>query len=72
MHLGQNDVERQVTYQQLFNVNLSTNDLVQIRECTHKGWALGGLRFIDEIERLTNRQESSKGIGRPKKEINRV
>ena len=72
LRLGQNDVERQVAYQQLLNVNLSTNDLVQIRECTHKGWALGSLRFIDEIEHLTNRQASSKGIGRPKKEINRV
>jgi putative transposase len=69
LRLGQNDIERQTAYQALFKADLSTNDLVQIRECTHKGWALGGQRFIDEIERLTKRQATSKGIGRPKKVV---
>jgi putative transposase len=69
LRLGQNDVERQTAYQQLFKADLSPNDLVQIRECTHKGWALGSQRFIDEIERLTKRRTASKGIGRPKKVI---
>jgi putative transposase len=72
LRLGQNDIERQTAYQQLFKADLSTNDLVQIRECTHKGWALGSQRFIDEIERLTKRQATSKGIGRPRKELNHV
>jgi putative transposase len=72
MHLGRTDLERQVAYQALFKADLSTNDLVQIRECTHKGWALGSQRFIDEIERLTKRRATSKGIGRPQKEVNRV
>ena len=65
--LGQSDAERQAAYRQLFKVDLSTNDLVQIRECTHKGWALGSKRFIDEIELLIKQQAASKGIGRPKK-----
>lgn len=69
LRLGLNDIERQAAYRQLFKADLSTNDLVQIRECTHKGWVLGSQRFIDEIERLTKRQATSKGIGRPKKEI---
>ena len=70
VRLGKTDIERQAAYQALFKADLSTNDLVQIRECTHKGWALGSQRFIEEIERLTKRQATSKGIGRPKK-INR-
>ena len=72
LHLGQTDIERQVAYQALFKAALSTNDLVQIRECTHKGWALGSQRFIDEIGLLTKRRTASKGIGRPKKEVNQV
>jgi putative transposase len=72
LRLGQTDSERYAAYQALFKVDLSTNDLVQIRECTHKGWALGSQRFIDEIELLTKRQATSKGIGRPKKAINHV
>jgi putative transposase len=40
-----------------------------IRECTHKGWALGGERFREEIERLTQRRTVSKGVGRPRKEV---
>ena len=65
--LWQSDAERQAAYRQLFKVDLSTKFLLQIRECTHKGWALGSKRFIDEIELLIKQQATSKGIGRPKK-----
>ena len=69
VRLGLTDSERQAAYRQLFKADLSTHDLAQIRECTHKGWALGNQRFIEEVERLTKRQATSKGIGRPKKEL---
>lgn len=72
LRLGQNSTERQEAYQQLFITEIDSSDLAQIRECTHKGWALGSQRFVEEIERLGNRQASSKGLGRPKMEINRV
>ena len=72
LQLGINSAETQEAYRQLFNAELDSNDLSLIREYTHKGWALGGSRFIDEIERLGSRQAASKGLGRPKKEINRV
>ena len=72
LRLGLNGAERQAAYRQLFLTELNSTDLAQIRECTHKGWALGSQRFIEEIERLGGRQASSKGLGRPKKEINRV
>lgn len=67
MRLGQTSIERQNVYQQLFVTELDHSDLVQIRECTHKGWALGSQRFVEEIERIGSRQASSKGLGRPKK-----
>jgi putative transposase len=41
--------------------------LAEIRDCTHKGWALGGARFKAEIEALGQRRAASKGVGRPRK-----
>jgi putative transposase len=72
LRLGLNSAGRQEAYRQLFITELDSSDLAQIREYTHKGWALGSQRFIEEIERLGSRQASSKGLGRPKKEINHV
>jgi REP-associated tyrosine transposase len=48
------------------------SDLREIRECTHKGWALGGERFREQVKALTQRRAASKGVGRPRKENNRV
>ena len=72
LRLGRGEGDRQVAYQQLFEIAISINDLSEIRECTHKGWALGGDRFREQIEVLGKRRETSKGVGRPRKSINRV
>ena len=66
--LGRDAAERQGAYRQLFRAAVSQDDLKAIRECKHKGWALGSERFQEEIERLTQRRASSKGVGRPRKE----
>lgn len=70
--LGLSPNERQGAYRQLFRAAISGQDLKAIRESTHKGWALGGERFKEQIEALTSRQASSKGVGRPRKSDNRV
>lgn len=41
-------------------------DLTAIRDGTHKGLALGSDRFKQQIERLTQRRTTSKGVGRPR------
>jgi len=43
--LGRTAAERQAAYRQLFRAAISGVALSEIRECTHKGWALGGERF---------------------------
>ena len=53
-------------YQALFKAAISKNDLVRIRDCTHKGWALRGDEFKQEIETRAQRQASSKRVGRPR------
>jgi len=66
--LGRGDADRQNAYQALFATAIDDGDLAEIRGCTHKGWALGGERFRAEIEALAQRQATSKGVGRPRKE----
>lgn len=65
--LGRSAEERQAAYRQLFRAAVAKDDLQAIRDCTHKGWALGGARFSEKIEALTQRRSVSKGVGRPRK-----
>jgi len=44
LRLGRSVAERQADYRLLFRAAVSNDDLKDIRECTHKGWALGGER----------------------------
>lgn len=68
--LGLDDLARQAAYQALFTSAIDQGDLAEIRDCTHKGWALGGERFRAAIEALGQRQAASKGVGRPRKQGN--
>lgn len=70
--LGRDGGDRQKAYQALFASAIDQGDLAEIRDCTHKGWALGGERFRSEIEMLGQRQAASKGVGRPRRLVNRV
>lgn len=67
IRLGLDDVARLKAYQGLFASAIDEGDLAEIRDCTHKGWALGGQRFRAEIEALGKRRAASKGVGRPRK-----
>ncbi len=66
--LGKHDGDRQSAYRQLFRAAIPGQELKDIRESTHKGWALGGEKFKEEIERLGARRAGSKGVGRPRKD----
>jgi putative transposase len=72
LRLGRNAADRQGAYRLLFRAAISHDDLKEIRECSHKGWALGSERFKEEIEALGQRRAISKGVGRPRKRDNRV
>ncbi len=64
--LGGDAADRQDAYRQFFRAAVSRDDLRSIRECTHKGWALGDERFRGRIEQVGGRRAASKGLGRPK------
>jgi putative transposase len=72
LKLGQNDPERPHAFRERFQTALASAALADLRDCTHKGWALGNERFKDPIERRGRRRASSTGIGRPKPQDNRV
>ncbi len=42
LRLGHNALDRQEAYQKLFLTDISNDDLREVRECSHKGWALWG------------------------------
>lgn len=71
LHLGREDADRHHAYRTLFATAVDLGDLAQIRDCTHKGWALGDERFRSEIATLTSRRVASLGVGRPRKEPER-
>jgi putative transposase len=66
LKIARSAAERLSAYRSLFKAAISKQDLAQIRDCTHKGWALGGEKFKAEIETRAQRPASSKGVGRPK------
>lgn len=70
LRLGRTSTARQGTYRQLFQASIAAGDLAEIRACTHKGWALGGERFREQVEALGQRRAASKGVGRPRKDSN--
>jgi len=67
LQLGRSPPEREHAYRQLFQIAMALADLADIRDCSHKGWALGNERFKEHIESLTKRRATSKGLGRPRK-----
>lgn len=64
--LGADDGERQAAYCAVVQEPLDAEQLAAVRECTNKGWALGGERFQEKIERLTQRRTTPLPKGRPK------
>jgi hypothetical protein len=52
--LGDTNGTRQEAYRALFKVQLDSATVNLIRESTNKAWALGGDRFREEIEVVTN------------------
>jgi putative transposase len=68
LRLDRTDEDRRSAYRQLFRSAISQHDLQQIRESSHKGWALGSARFKQQVEVLSDRRAVSKGVGRPRKE----
>ena len=54
--LGNTDSIRQSVYRSLFRAHVDDELIKDIRVAVNKGSALGGERFKEEIERLTNRR----------------
>ena len=63
------DEARRVAYRSLFKASIDADDLLAIRDATHKGWALGDQRFKEMIEGLGERRAGPAPRGRPRKSV---
>lgn len=66
LRIARNAAQRSSGYRTLFKAAIGKSELAQIRDCTHKWWALGGDKFREEIETWAQPQASSKGVGLPR------
>ena len=66
LKLDRTDAGRQVAYRALFKTAIDADELERIRDCTHKGWALGGAKFQRLIENLGERRAAPGARGRPR------
>ncbi|QDH70368.1 transposase [Marilutibacter alkalisoli] len=64
--LGANAIERQLAYRELFNAELGSNKIDDLRAHTQQQKAWGSDRFRQQIEALTQRSASVRPRGRPK------
>ena len=65
--LGRSESERLEAYRALFRTELDAEAISDIRLALNQGQALGGSRFIDEIERATGQRREIRPRGRPRK-----
>lgn len=65
--LGADASEREAYYRVLVDEPMPADQLSAVRDATNKGWALGGGRFQEKIEHLTQRRTTPLPKGRPKK-----
>lgn len=67
LRLGKTEEIRQINYVSLFEDDISSKTLNDIREATNKAWVLGGSEFKAKVERKMKRPLESKGIGGDRK-----
>lgn len=65
--LGQDRASCQRAYMSLFDIELTDQQIQDIRESARKGWALGDNRFKERVEELSQRRAAPLPRGRPKK-----
>ncbi|TFY98987.1 transposase [Ramlibacter humi] len=67
--LGDTPFAREQAYAQLVTAGLGEEMQQALTNATHRGWALGDQRYLDELERLGARRTAPKPAGRPRKAV---
>jgi len=65
--LGDTEAKRQLSYRQLFELQLEEGVLSSIRNNTNKGWVLGSKKFKKKVSKIINRPVESQGLGGDRK-----
>ena len=70
LDLGQNDIERQMAYRELFRDELESGEIEKIRKATNGNFTLGSDKFVKEIAEMIGCRVTPGKAGRPRKEKN--
>ena len=63
--LGNTPFAREAAYAELVQAGISANQQVQLTDAALRGWALGGSKFVDEIQNKLVRRVTKSKPGRP-------
>jgi putative transposase len=66
--LGNTPFDRQAAYKGLMEQALTSQEAVELKEATYKGWALGSDQFKAALEKQTRRRVRPARRGRPRKQ----
>lgn len=64
--LGKTEKERNKAYRELFKKRISDDEQALIYDSAIKGWALGDKKFLNKIEKTSNRRATPLPRGRPR------
>jgi putative transposase len=56
LKLGKSEIERRTQYRSLFKQSINDETLSAIRDTLHKGWVLGGDKFMTDIAKVAGRR----------------
>ncbi len=65
--LGRDEIERRAAYRGMFDIALDDSTVSEIRDATHKGWALGSKKFRREVAALVKRRTESLRVWRARR-----
>ncbi|MBN2705729.1 MAG: hypothetical protein JXR89_04730 [Deltaproteobacteria bacterium] len=68
LDLGQNEIERQIAYRELFCHELESGEIDRIRKATNGNFALGSEHFAQKVSETLGRRVTPGKAGRPRKE----
>ncbi|CAH0348673.1 transposase [Aquabacterium sp. CECT 9606] len=67
--LGNTPFDREVAWRRRLEQGLSSKQVAELTNATHKGWALGGEDFLQKVQGMVGRHVQPRQRGRPRRSV---